>query len=179
MFRTNDYERANERLNEHFQNNSGRRLNIHMNIHMKRAVLNLRIAILTLFHVYLRERSPWKPYRELLSFDGWILENMISSEMLKGLGVEWVRPSEGGNRPGYFRKIARTRRDPSVRQLEHRLKFAETAYGTFGERGVIITSDDRQISKNAGIIGKKLMGTARPKDVLSQREKLIRLILNE
>lgn len=104
---------------------------------------------------------------------------MISLEILKELGVEWVRPSTDGNRPGYYRKIPRTRRDPSIRQLEHRLRFAEIAYETFGERGVIETPDDRQIPRNAEIIGRELRGTGQPRGEQSQREKLIRLILGK
>lgn len=102
---------------------------------------------------------------------------MITSEILKGLNVEWVKPSRDGNRPGYYRKIPTTRRDPTVRQLEHRLKFSEIAYGTFGDRGVVKTTDNRQIPRNAALIGRELMGTSQPRKALSQRERLMRLLL--
>ncbi len=97
--------------------------------------------------------------------------------MLKTLGIEWVSGSADGRRQGYFRKIPRTRVEPTIRQAEHRLIFAETAYETFGKRGVVMTQDDRQIPKNATIIANKIKGTGQSTKVLSQREKLIRLIL--
>lgn len=102
---------------------------------------------------------------------------MISRADLEAMGVEYVSGSADGRRQGYFRKIPRTRQAPSIRQCQHRLKFAETAYETFGARGVVKTQDDRRIPKNATIIADKLQGTGQPRKVLSQREKLIRLIL--
>lgn len=102
---------------------------------------------------------------------------MISYEELKALGVEWVNPSANGLRQGYFRKIPRTRHDPTIRQIEHRLKFAKTAYETYGQSGVVKTPDDRQIPKNAEIIAKKLRGTGQPRKVLSMKEKLLKLII--
>lgn len=102
---------------------------------------------------------------------------MISHEELKALGVEWVNPSTDGRRPGYFRKIPRTRQEPSIRQAEHRLLFSQTAHKTFGERGVIRTPDDRQIPQNANIIANKLQGSGRPEPKPTMTQKLFRLIL--
>lgn len=102
---------------------------------------------------------------------------MILHEELKALGVEWVNPSMNGRRPGYFRKVPRTRVKPTVKQAKHRLLFAKTAYNTFGSRGVVKTQDDRQIPKNAAIIANKLQGTGQPRREPSLQEKLVKLIL--
>lgn len=104
---------------------------------------------------------------------------MLTHEELKALGVEWVNPSADGRRPGYFRKVPRTRVEPTIRQAEHRLKFAQTAYNTFGTRGVTQTTDSREIPANAQIIANGLAGTGQPRRVISTREKLIRLILEK
>lgn len=102
---------------------------------------------------------------------------MISREDLEAMGVEYVSGSADGRRQGYFRKIPRTRKEPSIRQCEHRLVFTETANETFGARGVVKTPDNRQISSNAAKIGDKLRGTGQPRREPSMQEKLIRLIL--
>lgn len=102
---------------------------------------------------------------------------MLSYEALRAIGIEWVNPSADGRRAGYYRRIARTREEPTVRQAEHRLIFAEAAYNTFMTKGVTKTQDNREIPTNAKIIGNKLQGTGQPRRVLSFRAKLLKLIL--
>ncbi len=104
---------------------------------------------------------------------------MITHEELKALGVEWVNTSADGRRPGYFRKVPRTRVEPTVRQAEHRLKFSQTAYNTFGIRGVTKTTDNREIPANARTIADRLHGSGQIRRALSPREKLIKLIFGK
>lgn len=94
---------------------------------------------------------------------------------LEEIGLEWVSSTE--RRKGYFRRIPRTRADPSIKQAQHRLKFSEIAYETFMTKGVFQTQDNREIPANAQIIANKLKGTGQPKRIPSLQERLLRLLL--
>lgn len=102
---------------------------------------------------------------------------MISYDALRALGIEWVEPSSDGRRPGYYRRIPMTRNDPTPAQAQHRLRFSQVAYNTYGTRGTDETLDRRQIPANAAVIGDELRGTGSPKPELSVKEKLLLLIL--
>lgn len=102
---------------------------------------------------------------------------MISKERLAELGIEYIPLSADGKRAGYFRRIARNRLEPSLRQAQHRLLFSEISHNLYLNRGTVETHDHRQIPRNTYEIGRSLLGTGHPEQKPSLQEKLLLLVL--
>lgn len=102
---------------------------------------------------------------------------MISSAELEALGVEFVEPSSDGRRPGYYRRIPKTRSEPTLAQAQHRLKFSRVSHSLYGTRGSVETLDRREVPINASRIGEELKGSGQPKEVFTPEQKLLKLIL--
>ncbi len=93
--------------------------------------------------------------------------------------LEWVaRPNRLGE--GYWRRIPRTRAQPTKAQCEARLRFSELSSGAFPFKGTIETEDGRRIPALCEYLKEETEGfryKREPEPTI--REKLLRLLLCE
>ncbi len=89
---------------------------------------------------------------------------------------EYVKPSGGGKKRGYWARIPHTREHPSANQLQARLAFSEINYSLFGTKGTVERPDGTHIGHVNHLAGELMRGrksVSNEERVQRQRQKAI------